>query len=291
MGMTPEALKRAEEQFAALASSIGTAASNDPYSQARAEFRGIPRREQPGTIASTAALVAGVAGFREPESVPMGPRLPFIESPTGKIMYENGAIFDPQTGQTLYPPDMQTQVSIQGSNAWLRDVQDRWGEDKVAEWRKRLASQGYDVAEKGGWAVDLVNALKMYHETRYANFGKAIPLTPKGRDGALNIRQTFDKKALKAETKGWGYDVFGEDLDDNEAEFFADRILDVAQRLARKHGNEWSASQIQEGAKLRVQQQFVKDPAVADALDEMEELEGNTAIRDSVISVSQLGAI
>lgn len=270
------------------------AVANDPYTVAKAEFATIPKRKGASAVDVATSAIRGLAGFTEAKEPGRGEKLPFVESATGKIMYDNGAIYDPASGRTLYPPDSKTQATIQGSNAWLRDVQDRWSDDKVAEWRKKLANQGYQVVEKGGWGKDLVDALALYHDTRYANFGKAIPLAPgakAGGEGAVSIRETFDKKALKQQTKGWGYDVFGEDLDDDEAEFFADRILDVAQKLARKHKGEWTTEQIHAGAEMRVQKEFAKDPAVSDALEEAEELEGDTAIRDSIISVSQLGGI
>jgi hypothetical protein len=292
-----------DEALALLGLTVQSAIAMDTeYNRALQEFNGIPRRAT-DTLGEVTEAVSAVAAFREPSpAASKGGRLPFIESPTGKILYENGAIYDPETERTLYPPDSRAQVSIQGSNAWLRDIQERWSQEKVEAWRKRLWAQGYTggtatgvillQSETGGWGVDLVNALREYHADRYANYGKAIPLTPSIPDsGARSIRRTFDKRALKEETKTWGLEAFGEDLDDNEAEFFADRILDVAQRLAKKHGKEWSVDQIQQGAALRVQEQFVKDPAVADALEEMEELEGDTTIRNSLISISQLGQI
>ncbi len=193
---------------------------------------------------------------------------------------------------------MGKRADIAGSDAWLQLKRETWSKDQAAEWRKRLWQQGYQGAgmlqsEEGGWAADLAGALRAYHETRYANFGNPTPLSPGGRGGPdnVNIRDTFDKQATKEEVKGWGYEVFGEDLNDDEAEFFSQQIIRKAQELARKHKGEWTTEQVHAGATMRVQKQFAKDPAVAEELEDMEELEGNTAIRDSIISISQLSGI
>jgi hypothetical protein len=78
------------------------------------------------------------------------------------VLYNSGAIANVTTGTVLFP-DAKQQRDVKGSPEWLGKVQESWSEDKVAEWRKKLAKFGYlDVAE-GGWAQDLVVGLATFH--------------------------------------------------------------------------------------------------------------------------------
>lgn len=226
---------------------------------------------------------------------PRGNRGPFITSSTGKMLYPNGVIYDPATKQTLYPPRIQDQAQMAGSDAWLREVQDKWSDDKAEEWRKKLWDDGYDSilkSEKGGWGSDLVDALAEYHYRRYANGGKVQPMTPGGKkeDVKQLIRDTYDPVMLRDEVKAWGDVPFGESLTDEESDYFADKVIEVAARLA-KQNPDWTVDQIQEGAKGRVFKRFTEDPQVKGLIKEQEDQEVSYKIRDSVVSLSQaLGA-
>jgi hypothetical protein len=215
----------------------------------------------------------------------------YIESDSGKRLYDSGAIYDPATGTTLYPASSDQAASVPGSDAWLQQIQESWDEDKVNEWRQKLSEQGYQVAESGAWAADLSTALSQYHTNRYANGGKAIPLVP-GGDVATReaIRKQVDFVTLKEEAKAWGQVPFGEDLDERTADYFAERIVTKMTELARKHPA-WTYEQVEAGANIRVQKEFVKAPGVKGALRDAEDDEMDETLRDSIVSISQLGAI
>lgn len=259
----------------------GASTTADPYQLALQQFL-VPAAEVTGGV-NRAAMQHGVG---------------YQESPTGQIRYVNGVIADPIGGTVVYPPG---DPSVEGSEAWLRSIQDDWGEKQANTWRKRLSNQGYEVAETGGWAMDLVNALRTYHQARYINYGKAIPLTPKDKASrAAQIRKQIDPVALKEEVKTWGQVPFDEDLDPDTAEYFADRVIDVAARLAKKHP-EWTPAQVigtpssqygpATGAYLRVEKEFAKAPGVRGALREEEEDEMDESLRNNIISISQLGSV
>lgn len=276
MGMSAEELQR---RIAKVEETVAAASSEDPYTQTRAEFTTVP---------------LGPA--------PRSPGLGILsESTTGKVLYENGVIADPVTGGVpLFP----TGSVLPGSEPWIRDIQTKWSEEKANEWRKKLIEQGYDslvtggIATTGGMAADLLQGLRQYHYARYNNYGKAIKARPTSKD-KTSIREQIDKVALKDEVKAWGQVPFGEDLDPKTADYFSDRIIQVAQRLAKEKG--WNAESAVAGAEVRVMKEFARDPALKD-LDvqigadgtletDTEELEGDTTLRNSIVSISQLGGI
>lgn len=251
--------------------------SDDPYAAARAEFGGLP----------------------------WGPVLPgneqgTVESDTGKIMYPNGVIVDMITGQ-LVDGSWQTNPDIEGSRAWLIAIQSEWSDKKANTWRERLSDLGYipegGLAETGGMALDLVNALALYHTTRYLNGGTAPRVSP--QKTTTGIRKAFDPMVLKDEVKSWGQIAFGEDLDDDTAKFFADRVMDVAVRLQKQHPT-WSQEQAigspssqygpATGAYARVEKEFTETPGVKGTLRDLEQLEGNTSLRENMVSLSQVVA-
>jgi hypothetical protein len=218
----------------------------------------------------------------------------YTTSPTGKILYANGVIADPTTGTVEFGA-LANDATIEGSPAWLAAVQDK-GEEWANDWRKTLWDQGYQGAdllqsETGGMAQDLIAALRTYHTARYSNFGKVQPVMPTSDQSTREaIRKSFDFQAEVEEAKSWGQVPFGEDLDPNTAEFFAERVITRAQQLAKKHP-EWSMEQIQAGATTRVQKEFVKDPSVKGALKDAEREEMDDSLRQSIVSISQLGSI
>lgn len=223
----------------------------------------------------------------------------YISSPTGAIKYPGiGVIADPNTQAVYFPTHRDGVEDIEGSEEWLRKIQKTWGDEKFEKWRKQLIRLGYDqlvsggIAESGGAAMDVIEGLRQYHKARYLNGGEAIPLTPGG--GKKNIRQAVreqvDFVSLKEEVKGWGEVPFGESLDPGTAEYFADRMLQKMTELARKHPS-WTMEQVQTGATTRVQKEFIKSPGVEAGLEEAEDDEMSTALRDSIVSISQLGSI
>lgn len=289
MGMSEEQLRALqsaspEEALTMLTGLLGSTGATDAgaqtaYAQARGEFSARP--------------VGPVMG---PGGTMQGVNKEIIQtSATGKVLYANGVIYDPETKQTLYPPDQNLAADVPGADAWAAKVQDEWTTEQAEKWRQKLWDQGYQGAgllqsESGGWGLDLVNALKEYHYNRYANFGKVQPITPQSAVGADITRESFDPLVLKEEVKGWGDVPFNKPLDGKTSEYFADRVIDLAMRLQKEHP-EWTAEQIQTGASMRAQKEFVKTPGVKGAIRDAEEDEMDDTLRDSVVSLSQVGSI
>lgn len=288
MGMNEETLRalqgaNPEEALQMLTGLLGgqTAAETEtPYAQARAEFTARP-----------VGPVLGPGGSLE------GINREIIQtSPSGKVLYANGVIYDPATRSTMYPPDHSLAAEVPGSDAWASKIQDEWTVKEAQNWREKLWDQGYQGAgmlqsQEGGWGLDLINALKEYHYNRYANFGKVQPITPNaGPAGAGLTRESFDMMAIRETIKGWGDVPFNKPLDGKTAEYFADRQIELALELQQKHP-EWSAEQVETGATLRAQKEFVKTPGVKGAIRDAEEDELDDTLRSQVVTLSQVGGI
>lgn len=260
------------------------AASTSPYFQAKTEFAGIPRNKTDQRMEAVLGAVGGVFSTfgADAPPAPKGEKEDYVVSATGKIMYANGTIYDPETQSLLTPPGK----AVPGSREWLLKIQEEWPDAEANRWRKKLAKQGYQVAETGGMGWDLLEALPEFHTRRYANFGKVQPLIPGTGQEAPDVEGAIDKVALRQEIKTWGQVPFGEDLADEEADWFTDRIIKVASRLARKKG--WTPDQALAGAQARVMEDFTKKPQVAALIQEQEDQEVSYKIRDSVLGVSQL---
>lgn len=277
-----------EEQYAKMKAELGgikqqmlgmQTQMQNPYVAARSEFIGSYKASSAFASENPELLKTGM--------VTTAPG--YVTSETGKLLYDNGVIFDPATGNLLTPPGR----AVPGSYEWSLKIQDEWSDAKFNQWRKKLAAQGYEVAETGGKAYDVIQALMAYHQNRYANGGKVQPLTPGGA-GAVGrgreIRESIDPVQLKEEVKGWGEIPFGEDLNENAADFLSERIIDLAARLA-KENKSWTPEQALTGAQVRAQKQFVKRPGVKSALREAEEDEMDESLRQNIISLAQLGSL
>ena len=223
----------------------------------------------------------------------------YAQNDQGWWRSEEGAIVDPSAGPdgVLFPPPSADvdPSTIPGSPQWLAKIQDEWTDEKANKWRQQLWSQGYQAvglqSDKGGMAHDLVEALKEYHYRRYLSGGSVTPIAPLQDMGAdkVRLKDVYDPVALKDDIKAWGQIPFGEDLADDEANYFADRVLDVAQRLMKDKG--WEAGRALEGAGLRVSKQFEKAPGVKGAIQDVEEDEMDESLRESIVSISQLGGV
>lgn len=293
--LSPE---EAQRMFASLGQQImQPETQGTEYQQLNALFQGggvAPLRSRP-----TGVPGVGLALGEQAISQAFAPFSNYQTAPTGTIKYtDSGVIADPANKAVFFPTHRPDVDDIEGSEEWLRKIQKNWTEDKFNKWRKQLIKLGYDtkvdggIAEKGGLAQDVIDGLRVYHWNRYLNGGEALPLTPGG--GRQNIRdavrEQVDFVSLKEEIKGWGEVPFGEALDPTTADYFADRMLQKMTELARKHPS-WTMEQVQAGATTRVQKQFIKEPGVAESLEEAEDEEMSTALRDSVVSISQLGSI
>lgn len=220
----------------------------------------------------------------------------YIENDSGQIMYANGTIYDPETGEVYYPNKASgiDPADVPGSPQWVAKIQAEWSEEKANEWRKKLVSLGFDeavsggIATKGGFGQDLIAGLQAYHSSRYSNFGKVLPVRPGGAGGE-RLKDIVDPVALKEEVKGWGQVPFEEDLDDDTAEYFTGRVMAVAHRLMKNKG--WDATRAFEGAGVRVQKEFLGNKDVDTAINEAEEDELDETLRNDVVSIAQLGAV
>lgn len=218
------------------------------------------------------------------------PKTGVITNSQGWMLYPNGTIVT-DTG-VLYPTQAHgiDPADIAGTRQWAQKIQDTWSDEKANQWRKTLSDQGYEVAEKGGMAYDLINALSAYHENRYMNGGRVQPLAPQGaKPGELRIKDVVDPVALSEEIKGWGQVPFGDDLDPKTAEYFKDRVIQVAQRLMKN--KDWDASRAVEGAGVRVQKEFLGDKNVSQAMEEQDDDEMDETLRESIVSVAQIASL
>lgn len=252
--------------------------------------RNLPSATQ--TIASAAADVAGAFAGEEKSDgddylidYAIGPQ-------SGVIKYANGVFADPSTGEVVYPNAAYGQPeTVPGSPEWLRKIQDSWDNKKANAWRKRLNKLGFipqgGLEPKGGIAQDLLSALKMFHDSRYLNYSKVLPMFPGGRNP---LSKQIDKVALKEEIKEWGQIPFEEPLDGDTAEYFTNLLVSKLGDLQRKHGD-WSPEQLMAGAELRTQQAFVKSPGVKEALQDIEDDEMDETMRNGIISIAQLASI
>ena len=232
-------------------------------------------------------------------SLGLGGQTPGPLTPTaaqGWTRLPNGVLINAAQQSILFPTkaDGLDPAEIEGSEEWLISIQDSWSDAKFDSWRKRLIKQGFDqavggIAPKGGFAADLKAGLRAYWQTAYLNGGKPIAFAPSTQTREA-IRKQVDFVSLKEEMKTWGQVPFGEDLADSEAEWLADKLVGKMTELARAHP-EWSFAQLQTGAETRVQREFTEDPNVTPLLKEAQDQEVSYNLRDSILSIAQLGGI
>lgn len=262
-------------------------AGGDPYTAALAEFGDLGVAEHyalnPELLKTPGATSASVT------------------SASGKIRFANGVIVDQITGQLISGPWM-ADPEVEGSNAWLTAIQDEWTDAEFNTWRKRLLELGYvpegGLAESGGKAMDIINALALYHQTRYINGGKVIPLTPVDVGTREAIREQVDFKSIKEGIKSsWGDAAFDKPLNDALATWLTEQIIKEATKLRRKHptwtvgqaiGSPGSAETLPSGAFLRVQEEFTKMPEVKAGLREGERLEERTGLRERLETAARV---
>lgn len=280
----------AEEKQRILSEMMGGVAAptqsqaQDPYSLAAAEFAGILYPARQGAVGPlyTAAR----------EFLP-GPS-DYLTAPSGAIKFQNGVIANPSVPGSI--PLFAPGSVAPGSPLWIKTVIDTWGGDKANEWRKKLIELGFNarvaggIAEKGGIADDLLEGLRQYHYARYNNYGKSIPVAPQDVVSRRAVRGQFDVVDLREQIKPWGQVPFEEDLDKDTADYFADRVIDLAVKLAREHPT-WTFEQVEAGAQVRAQKEFVQTPGVKGALKEAEQDEMDDELLDNIVSISQIASI
>lgn len=221
----------------------------------------------------------------------------YVTNGLGQYLWGNGVIADPTQQMVVYPtPDAGIDPEdVPGSPQWLIKISEKWTDAQANKWRKRLVGLHFDavipggIAESGGMAQDLVEGLALYHKARYLSGGKVLPMRPGGPEGDA-IRERLDPVVIKEQAKAWGQVPFGEDLDERTAQYFADRIVNLAVKLAGKNAD-WSPEQAMQGAEVRVQKEFLKNPDVKQEIQQLEDDEMSTQLRDDIISVSQIASI
>lgn len=204
------------------------------------------------------------------------------EQSTGRVLFDNGVVYDPATGQVSFPPGKK----VPGSEDWRREVID-WDKKRVQKWRSTLNNLGYGVAEKGGVDQPFIAALQRYHTDRYSNYGRIVPAESQvGR--RQEARQAIDRVQLAVEAEGWVNQAYGREASESETEFWADKFMQKFLDLVDKGVD---PSQAAQGATTRVQKQITGTPEGVASQEQLETLEEKTTIRDHLFSIGQLASI
>lgn len=258
------------------------------YDQVLAEFTGVPTSPLSRLVATSGTMAA----FHETDPSKLRAEEFFrTESPTGKILFRNGVIADPMSGQVIYPPTKGEANEIRGSEQWLLKIQKQWSEEEANKWRKKLISWGYDLqgqlAPGGGMALDLITALRDYHNTIYLNYGKPIKMRP-GGTARRQIRKEVDMASIRANAAQW-FEVLGlPDASDAEKDWIADRVIDSAIELVRSGLP--VASAVSKASNMELER-FTETPVAEEAIEVSRKQETSTAFREKLIGVGQLSSM
>ena len=165
-------------------------------------------------------------------------------------------------------------------------VQDKWGQDKIDDWRKKLAAFGYQVDKEGPFADDLKTAVRDYHHNRYMNYGKPIPL---GGAGAEGEREKYGDVTSDVEleqfARGTAVQLIGSDASEDQVEFIRQR----SEHLLRKYLKKGKPGPNALGrATAEATEGFEALPETKLFTNQAADIEKNTALKDSLISVAQL---
>lgn len=125
-------------------------------------------------------------------SLPSG----YETSDEGAIRFPNGTVVGPD-GSVLYDPSQ----NAPGSPQWMRAAAN-WSQDEIDEWRQRLKSMGYlSKDSKGGFTLELQNALSNYWTSYYRNGGKPIASEQGADGGKPELPPPIDYSDFIAEAK------------------------------------------------------------------------------------------
>lgn len=226
--------------------------------------------------APTAADFAGAGG---PDAMARNllTRKGYQTNKSGALLFPNGVIADPRTGQVHTPND----ENVAGSFEWREKVQETWSDEQVAEWRKRLSDYGYDVADKGPIDKIFLDTLQMYHFDRYLNGGKAIPVDASARAGGMDPDEILTRPEVRNFVRETFRTGIGDDPSEDELKHFAKAHLEFYQRFMKKG---MSAGRAQAAAEEKTIERFVTDPKVEFLQDAEED---NTELRDGLLGVLQ----
>jgi hypothetical protein len=195
-----------------------------------------------------------------------------------------------ETDVYLYPTDPLAREKAAGTKEWLAKAQETWSDKKVQRWRKELVEQGYDqlvptLKKSGGWGQDLMEALRLYHESRYSNLGEAIPVVPTidtKRQAKRVVRQTFTDDELEIEVRDMFRESFDDDPDEAELEHWKNMIRRAAMKYARKGR---TGADLVSATEAKVTNDFLDDPVVKRHMEFEEE---NTELADGIAGMAQV---
>jgi hypothetical protein len=167
------------------------------------EVAGLPREE----------FVVGAKGFS-------------VHPDTGWIQYANGVLVNPSQGAAGVVFDPTS--TAPGSPNWIRSIQDKWSDEKIDEWKKRLVEFGYltkDQAKPKGIDQDFLDGIAAFHRSRYANFGKAVPTSLAGIPGTEAEEFELTARDFQAQIRNDVREqyrrIYGRDPSDAEVEEWA----------------------------------------------------------------------
>jgi hypothetical protein len=216
-----------------------------------------------------------------------------IEPDTGWVMYRSGVLFDPTSNQVIFEPNSMAP----GSPLYLRKVTEKWSEDKVAEWRSRLADFGYLTAEQGkasGVDQTFLEALRTYHVARYQSFGKALPLDISAAAGGRPDLTARDFQAqIRNAVREQYRRVFDNDPTDAELEdwagFVTNTSLRIQRRLIRQRG--LTSDQALGVATTEAEERLIERLEGSPQAEFLEEsVEENTRLRDGLAQAARVTA-
>lgn len=201
-------------------------------------------------------------------------------SPTGAIEYPGGVIV--QDDQVFFPP---TDASVAGSPAWMAQIP-RWGEAKQQSWAKTLFDNGY-LDSKNPNLVQLTDALRAYHETRYLyGGGEPVNIKEAQRVTKQDFGGLLDKAVLGTEVDTWFDQFYGEPPTEEEREFWTSRLATKSIQLARRRDLDPADAAAVAGA--RTHRRMSNTPEAQEFARQAHEEEENTGLRDSLLSIAQV---
>ena len=216
----------------------------------------------------------------------------FAEQPdTGWIRYSNGVLVNPNVpigaaGGIVFEPGSDAP----GSPGYLRNV-NTWSPEKVADWKQRLVKSGYlskDMAKGKGVDLTFLDALRVYHETRYQHGGKPIDSNLAGASGEAEYSLTAHdfQEQIKNDVREFWDQSFGGEPSDAELQawtrFTTQTALKAQRALERRDVPTSTASGL---AATEAEERLIREIQTSpQAVYQREALEENTSLRDALSS-------
>lgn len=212
----------------------------------------------------------------------------FEEQPdTGWVRYSSGVLVDPETGQVHYDPTS----SAPGSLKWQRENVPNWSDEKIAEWKKRLAQYGYiskDQAKTDGIDAVFLGALSSFHQNRYVNGGKPVAsdLSALGAAGAASKPPLVDfedmKNQIRSDVTEQFRRVMGRDPSSGELASWSQFVIDRGMTMQKdfRHKDYGSPSTMAAAEATEAMVSRLENSPQAEFLGDA--AQENTAMRDAL---------